>query len=38
MRLGRKEIATEVVLSLEKNKETLCKDFNEHSNGVRFFI
>lgn len=37
MRLGRKEIATEVVLSLEKNKETLCKDFNEHSNGVRFF-
>ena len=37
MRLGRKEIATEVVLSLEKNKETLRKDFNEHSNGVRFF-
>lgn len=37
MRLVRKEIATEVVLSLEKNKETLCKDFNEHSNGVRFF-
>ncbi len=37
MRLGRKEIATEVVLSLEKKKETLSKDFNEHSNGVRFF-
>jgi len=37
MGLGRKEIATKVVLSLEKNKETLRKDFNEHSNGVRFF-
>ena len=37
MGLGRKEIASLIVLKLQENKQLLYKAFNENRDGVRFF-